>query len=77
MGDAAFVEAFGPAATELHSNATQAKTEKHLLTISNVKVIRKANQCTTSRRPYYIQLKTAAGSKSIVEIAPPEGAWAS
>ena len=77
MGEVAFVEAFGPAGKELHSKATQAKTEKHLLTISNVKVIRKANQYTTSRLPYYIQLKTAAGSKSIVEIVPPEGAWAS
>ncbi|CAK0849208.1 unnamed protein product [Prorocentrum cordatum] len=76
MGEIAFVEAFGPAATDLHTKATTAKTEKNLLTFSNVNIIHKANQYITSRLPYYVQLKTKAGSKSVIETAPAEGTWA-
>ncbi|CAK0863821.1 unnamed protein product, partial [Prorocentrum cordatum] len=71
MGEVAFVEAFGPAAADLHTKATNAKIDKKLLAISNVKVIQKPNQYSTSRLPYYVQPNTSTGSKSVVETHHP------
>ena len=72
-GEVVYCEAWGADGRRLHNVAKSCETEGKLLCLSNVKIVNRYNQYSTSRLPYYVCFEAPKGQAEMVE---PEGRWA-